>query len=118
MSAPEDARTTRTLRDILQFGRYAAELVSRGRAAYDRDLMLQLAAEAIILRVGEAVSRLDPAFVAAHPAVPFPQAKGIRNLIAHKYYIVDPKVVWGVLENRMPLLCRQIDEIIGRARDL
>lgn len=114
-SQPDDARTAQTLRDIVQFGRYAAELVSRGRAAYDQDLMLQLAAEAIVRRVGEAVARLDPDFVAAHPAIPFRQAKGIRNLVAHRYHIVDPSVVWGVLENRMPALCRQIEEIVGRA---
>jgi len=98
----------------VEFGRYAAELVGRGRAAYDQDLMLQLAAEAIILRVGEAVSRLDPAFVAANPEIPFQQAKGIRNLVAHQYHIVDPNVLWGVIENRIPGLCLQIEQILGR----
>lgn len=112
MTVDRVARTDQALLDILDVGELAAALVGRGRRDYDGDRLLHLAAEAIIARIGEAVARLDPAFVDGHPDVPFRAAKGMRNLVAHEYHRVDPALVWGVLANRVPALCAQIEQIL------
>jgi uncharacterized protein with HEPN domain len=104
------------LLDLVDFGRTAAELVDRGRDAYDSDRLLQLAGEAIVSRIGEAVSRLDPQFLAAHPQVPFRSAKAMRNLVAHEYHRIDPALVWGVLDYRIPALVHQVSEILHSTR--
>lgn len=102
-------RTAKTLDDILRFGRIAADLVARGREAYDADEVHRLAAEAILHKVGEAIARLardDAEFVAAHPEVSWRLMKAMRNRIAHDYDVVDYDLVWNALQSRLP---REID---------
>ena len=70
--------------------------------------MLQLAAEAVITRIGEAVGRLDPVFVSGHPEVPFRQARGMRNLVSHEYHRTDPDVLWSTLVGDIPPFCAQV----------
>lgn len=104
-----DEGTLQSLRDILQVGHYAAELVGRWWPNTTRP-DAQLAAEAIVARLGGAAPRLDSTSVAAHPDVPSRRAEGIRNLIAH-HHIVDPALGWAS-GNRLPCLCAQIEQII------
>ena len=107
-----DERNRQSLHDIADFCSLAADLVSRGREAYDGDRMLQLAAEAVITRIGEAVGRLDPPFVSSRPEVPFRQAKGMRNLVSHEYRRTDPEIVWGTLVDDIPPFCAQVNGIL------
>ena len=111
-----DRRTTRSLLDLVEFGRTAAELVDRGRDSYDSDRLLQLAGGAIVSRIGEVVARLDTDFLAAHPGVPFRSAKAMRNLVAREYHRTDPALVWGVLASRIPNLVRQVCDILDETR--
>lgn len=117
MSLDPGERDAHTLRDLMDSCELATMLVDRGRDAYDHDRLLQLSAEAILSRLGEAVARLDPALVASHPDVPFRQAKGMRNLVAHEYHRVDPDLAWGVLENRIPALRADVARILREAED-
>ena len=105
-----DGQSQQSLHDIADS--LAADLVSRGREAYDGEGMLQLAAEAVITRIGEAVGRLDPPFVSNHPEVPFRQAKGMRNLVSHEYRRTDPEIVWGTLVDDIPPFCAQVNGIL------
>ena len=60
-------RVRDTLLDLLDFTDMASRLVARGKESYDADEALQLAAEAITHRVGEAVARLPEEFFVDHP---------------------------------------------------
>lgn len=111
-SRTDDERDRRSLQDIVDFGAMASDLVGRGRQAYDSDRMLQLAAEAVIARIGEAVGRLDPTFVSSHPEVPFRQAKETRNLVSHMYHRIDPGVLWDTLVEDIPPFCARVDAIL------
>jgi len=98
-------RTARTLEDFLEFTDAAARLVARGKADYDNDEMLRLAAEALLHKIGEVVSRLDrddPALIAEHPEVSWRPMKGMRNLVAHGCGAADPEIVWTTLEQNLP----------------
>ncbi|HRY08972.1 MAG: DUF86 domain-containing protein [Actinobacteria bacterium] len=105
----------RTMEDILDFARVAERLVARGRRAYERDEMLPLAAEAILHRVGEAVSRLPEGFVTAHPQVRWRLMKGMRNLIAHECQVVDSSIVWNTLAHELPVDAASIRAILDAA---
>jgi uncharacterized protein with HEPN domain len=61
-----------------------------------------LIAEALLHRIGEAVSRLEAGFVAEHPAVQWHKMKGMRNVIAHHYGFVDYRIVWRTLSDVLP----------------
>ena len=81
----------------------------------DRDEMLPLAAEAILHRVGEAVSRLPEGFVTAHPQVRWRLMKGMRNLIAHECQVVDSSIVWNTLAHELPVDAASIRAILDAA---
>lgn len=109
-------RLEQSLRDFLAFTAVGARLVARGRAAYDADEMLRLAAEAILHRLGEAVGRLDRGFTEAHPTVRWRQLEGVRNLVAHEYHLVDYAILWNVLETELPREAAAIAKILGEGR--
>ncbi len=95
-------RVRDTLLDLLEFTDMAARLVARGRAAYDEDEALRLAAEAITHRIGEAVSRLSEEFITDQPQIEWRRIKGMRNIVTHEYARIDYEIVWNALALRIP----------------
>ncbi len=104
---------TRTLKDILAFSAVAARLVARGREAYDSDEMLPLAAEAILIQIGEAVSRLPEAVIAASPHVRW---RRMRNLVGHDHWALDPNIVWNTLARELPVDAVAIGTVVDDGR--
>jgi uncharacterized protein with HEPN domain len=105
-----EERTVRALRDFRGFAAQAARLVERGRAAYDEDEMLRLASDALIVKLGEAVARMDEGFVSDHPELPLRLIKEMRNLVADEYDAIRPQLVWNALERELP----DVDAAIAR----
>ena len=101
-------RLARTLRDLADFIDMAAEVTSRTRAAFDADITLRLAGEAIVSRVGEAVSRLPESFKQAHPQVPWRSIRGARNLTSHEYHRIDHHIIWPTLDRDLPEIGRHL----------
>jgi uncharacterized protein with HEPN domain len=112
---PLDGRTRQVLGDFLDFAATGARLVARGRATYDADEMLHLAAEAILHRIGEAVARLSDDFTKAHPQVHWRPMKGMRNLVAHEYGAVDYNILWNSLEHDLPHEAIEVQRILDAA---
>lgn len=104
-------RARLSLLDFLDFAEQAAELVSRGRAAYDQDAQLRLAGEAIVHRLGEAVARLPDSLLKAHPVIPFRAAKRMRFLIA-SHGRADPEIIWATLSNNLPAMAAQVKQLL------
>jgi len=107
------SRAERALSDLVEFGGLAAELVGRGKSAYDDDRQLQLAGEAIVSRLGEAAARLPEELVIDQPDILFRTVKAMRNLIAHAYQRVDPQVVWATLIASVPSFIAQVGALLG-----
>lgn len=106
-------RTARTLTDLLAFTAMAERLVQRGRGAYDTDETLRLAAEAILHKLGEAVSRLPERFIDEHPAVPWRAMRATRNIVAHQHEQVDYYIIWNALAHRLPKHVDQIRSLLA-----
>jgi uncharacterized protein with HEPN domain len=102
-------RDTRAVEDVLEFCRQAARLVARGPEAFQRDEMLVLAGEALISRVGEAAARLSPEFREGHPAIPWHDIRGMRNLVARDYGRIDDRVIWNTLRRDFPALAQELE---------
>ena len=101
-------RLSRTLRDLADVIDMAREVTSRTRTAYDADITLRLAGEAIVTRVGEAVGRLPDHFKQMHPEVPWRSIRGARNLTSHEYHRTDHHIIWLTLERDLPEIGRQL----------
>lgn len=91
----------------------AERLVARGKEKYDADEAIRLAAEAILHKIGEAVSRLPDEFTAAHPEVPWRAMKATRNIVAHKYEQIDYEIIWTGLAGRLPAEIRHIRAFVA-----
>lgn len=94
--------------DLQEAVRAGAELVGRGRSAWDADRVHRLAGEAIISRVGEAVVQLPEEVRAAMPAVPWREWRAQRNLVAHVQHRIDPQLLWVTLDRDLPSLGRAL----------
>ena len=103
---------TRTwLNDLVQQAEFVAQLVARGRDAFDADMMLRFAAEDLLIRLGECVSRIDrddPEFAAAHPELELRKLKNARNLVAHGYDLVDYAMIWDILSVHVPRMATAV----------
>jgi uncharacterized protein with HEPN domain len=99
MTAPH-----RAIADLLRFTDEAADLAERGHSAFESDRMLQLAAIAIITRIGEASNRVPEEERAKHPGVPWRSIVGMRNRLVHDYDVIDFALVWEVIEHHIPAI--------------
>ena len=52
--------------------------------------------------IGEAAKRLPPEAIAAMPGVDWSAAAGLRDIIAHRYFAIDPELVWDIARNHVP----------------
>ncbi|MDO5535728.1 MAG: DUF86 domain-containing protein [Propionibacteriaceae bacterium] len=95
-----------------------AELMAaRGREWYDSDPELgvpKLAADSLVLKLGEAVRRLPEGFLAEHQHEPtWRRAIGMRHRLAHEYDAVDYELVWGVVSRHAAELRRRVEELLS-----
>ncbi len=114
MASTYGFRVRDALLDLLAFSQMSDRLVAHGHEAYLRDETRRLAAEAITHRIGEAVTRLTPEFVSAHPSVAWRQIKGMRNLVAHDYGRVDYEIVWNTLTSDVPAVAAYVRTLLDR----
>jgi len=83
-------------------------------ADYATDNMLSAAVEREFEIIGEALgqlARLDEGLAAGtseHRAI-----VAFRNILIHGYAEVDDRLVWDVVETKLPVLIREIDGLIG-----
>jgi uncharacterized protein with HEPN domain len=85
--------------------------------AFKQDDLLQSAVQHQILIIGEAVSRLSPDFLQAHPEIPWMRIKRMRNTLIHRYDNVDLDIVWGVVIRDAPALIALITPILEAVSD-
>jgi uncharacterized protein with HEPN domain len=108
-------RTRRALTDILGFADEIGQYVtSLGEQNFYGHRPTQLIAEALLHRIGEAVSRLDDGFVAEHPAVEWRKMKGMRNVVAHEYGFIDYRIVWRALTDALPNDVAAIERLLDQ----
>ena len=83
-------------------------------ADFTADPLLRSAIERQFEIIGEALnqlSRIDADTVAAiseHRRI-----IAFRNILIHGYAEIDHRLVWGILEGKLPYLHRQVEELLG-----
>jgi uncharacterized protein with HEPN domain len=82
---------------------------------YTADALLRSGVERQLTIVGEALNRLmkiEPTIASA--ITDARQIIAFRNILVHGYDVVRNEVVWGILENDLPALIRDIDSLLER----
>jgi uncharacterized protein with HEPN domain len=96
-------------------GLLCAFIAGRTLDDYLADALLRSGVERQLTIVGEALSRLmkvEP--TAASEITDARQIIAFRNILVHGYDIVRNEVVWGILENDLPALCRDVYTLLER----
>lgn len=74
--------------------------------------MLRLAADGLIVKLGATISRMDDRFVAENPQLMLRLIKDMRNLVAHEYDAIRPRLVWNALERELPSISSAISSLL------
>jgi len=93
------------------------EELCRGAGSFDEIVEDRTVRDAILwnlLVVGEVAGRFDNEFRESHPGVPWADIRGLRNIIAHGYDIIDWDILRPVLESGIPELLRSARGILER----
>jgi uncharacterized protein with HEPN domain len=80
---------------------------------YEEDPMLRAAVERQFEIRGEALRRLlteDPP-LAAH-ITEHARIIAFRNILAHGYADIDDRIVWGIVESKLPTLIADVDALL------
>ena len=80
---------------------------------FQGDLMLRRAVERQFEIIGEAMSRLRK----VNPDVTqrITEYRGIisfRNVLIHGYDAINDTTTWGIVNEKLPILCRELDELL------
>jgi uncharacterized protein with HEPN domain len=100
------------LRDIQEAITRIEKYSQQGRASFDQNELIQTWVIHHLEIIGEAARSLPQDFCHAHPEIPWSQISGMRNILIHMYFGIDPDVVWAVVERDLPSLKRSIETIL------
>ena len=62
--------------------------------------------------IGEAASRISKEFKDAHPEIEWPGIIGMRHRLVHDYFEVEERLIWRVIETKLPDLYEQLKKIL------
>ena len=79
---------------------------------FQADTKTQRAVTMNLVILGEAAARIEqrfPDFAMAHPEIAWTAIRGMRNRIAHEYFILNFETIWTTIEVELPRLIQQVD---------
>lgn len=82
------------------------------REDFENNMEFQFASGMCIIQIGELVARLDEDFTDGHTDIPWRQIKGMRNIYAHDYDIIDNDTVWEAITDEIPELKEKLQTIM------
>lgn len=108
-------RTLLALAHIDSFMARAARLVARGRDWYDSDTdeIPRLACEALIIKVGDAATRIPSELRDQHPEIPWTLMSDMRNQLTHAYDVTNYEIVWDTLQHDFPDVHLRLRAMLG-----
>lgn len=65
--------------------------------------------------VGEAAKRLPEEAKAWMPEVDWAGAARFRDIVAHRYFALDPAVVWSIVQTKIPALSRAARRVLSES---
>lgn len=97
-------RDRQRLEDVLEAIERIEKYSRDGRAAFDRDELVQTWVAHHLQVVGEAVRALTEETRARRSEIPWAQIAAMRNILVHDYFGIDLDEVWTVVERDLPPL--------------
>lgn len=106
-------RDRQRLEDILEAIERIEKYATAGRAAFDREELVQTWIVHHLQIIGEAVRGLSEEFREANDGVPWSQIAAMRNILVHDYFGIDVDEVWSAVERDIPRLKAKITALVA-----
>lgn len=78
--------------------------------SFKSDIILQRAVERDLEIIGEAIRKI----IEIDPSIKISSARniiGLRNIISHAYDSIEPEMIWGIIQNNIPALTHEIENL-------
>ena len=62
--------------------------------------------------IGEAAKNIPQTARLASPQIEWKKVAGLRDILIHKYFAIDVGILWDIVQNKLPLLRQQVEEIL------
>nr|WP_245354138.1 HepT-like ribonuclease domain-containing protein [Brachybacterium sacelli] len=92
-----------SIRSHLQYGPISVEIVMDAVAMR-------------LLEVGEAVKSLSEEVTSSEPDIPWRAVAGMRDFLAHHYFVTNPEVIQAVIDKDLEPLDMAVGRLLERAR--
>ncbi|MFI5289482.1 MAG: DUF86 domain-containing protein [Polyangia bacterium] len=106
------------LEDILaacqKVARYCAGLT---RTAFEQNEMAYDAVVRNLELIGEAAKAVPEPLRQRLPSIEWRKICGLRDVLAHAYFGIDNEILWDVIENKVPVLARELDAFLSAASE-
>ena len=63
--------------------------------------------------IGEAAVHIDLEEANAHPEIPWRVMRDMRNVVVHRYFGIDRRIVWDTLREDLPPLAALLEPLVG-----
>lgn len=90
------------------------EKTRAGRQRFDDDEMVRVWVLHHLEILGEASRGVSPELKEEMADIPWTRIGGLRNFLAHEYFSVEANIVWNVVERELPVLKKQINDVLDR----
>jgi uncharacterized protein with HEPN domain len=102
------------LYDIREAAALVAQFTAgKNFAEYQKDPMMRLAVERAFSIIGEALAqlaRIDAGLTAR--VSDFRSIIAFRNILVHAYAQIDDRIVWGIVESKLPVLIQEVGALV------
>lgn len=103
------------IRHMLDAARKAMEFTQRRhRGDLDEDEQLTFSLTHLLEILGEAAGKVSTECQKASPQIPWPKIVGMRNRLIHAYFDVDLDEIWRTIQEDLPPLIAELDNIVAQ----
>jgi uncharacterized protein with HEPN domain len=76
------------------------------------DIKIQSTVKLHLIQIGEAAKNVDEEFRVAHADVDWNKTVGLRNILVHRYYQIDLRTIWDIVQVNIPKLYKVVSDLI------